>query len=83
VTPEELVDMAIEVAEQAMIAGEMPVGAVVAMGDQIIGSAYTQEKTQGRRLVMPTSSRCSKPTSGSAGDLEPRPWSWPSTSNRA
>jgi tRNA(adenine34) deaminase len=51
VTPEDLVDMAIEVAEQAMTAGEMPVGAVVAMGEQIIGRAYTQEKAQGRRLV--------------------------------
>jgi tRNA(adenine34) deaminase len=34
-----------------MRAGEMPVGAVVAMGDDVIGRAYTQERTQGRRLV--------------------------------
>src|SRR5215218_4891083 len=34
-----------------MRAGELPVGAVVVMGDEIIGRAYTQERTQGRRLV--------------------------------
>lgn len=34
-----------------MRAGELPVGAVVAMGEEIIGRAFTQERTQGRRLV--------------------------------
>ncbi|WP_326557833.1 nucleoside deaminase [Micromonospora sp. NBC_01796] len=50
-TPDELVTLALEVSEEGMRAGELPVGAVVAMGDEIIGRAYTQERTQGRRLV--------------------------------
>jgi tRNA(adenine34) deaminase len=51
VTPEELVGHALAVSEDGLRAGELPVGAVVVMGDEIIGRAYTQEVTQGRRLV--------------------------------
>jgi tRNA(adenine34) deaminase len=50
-TPEELVALALEAAEEGMRAGEMPIGAVVAMGDEIIGRGYTSERSQGRRLV--------------------------------
>ncbi|NUT35330.1 MAG: nucleoside deaminase [Hamadaea sp.] len=50
-TPDELVALALEVSEEGMRAGELPVGAVVVLGDQVIGRAYTQERTQGRRLV--------------------------------
>ena len=50
-TPDELVGLALEAAEEGMRAGELPVGAVVAMGDEVIGRGYTQERTQGRRLV--------------------------------
>lgn len=50
-TPDELVTLALEVSEEGMRAGELPVGAVVAMGDEIIGRAYTQERAKGRRLV--------------------------------
>ncbi|MBV1854894.1 nucleoside deaminase [Catellatospora tritici] len=50
-TPEELVALALDVSEEGMRAGELPVGAVIAMGDEIIARAYTQERTQGRRLV--------------------------------
>ncbi|GIF37121.1 nucleoside deaminase [Actinoplanes xinjiangensis] len=50
-TPEELVGRALEVAEEGLRAGEMPIGAVVAMGDEIIGRGHTSERTRGRRLV--------------------------------
>lgn len=50
-TPQELVQAAIDVAEQGMARGEMPIGAVVEMGGTIIASAYTQDKAQQRRLV--------------------------------
>ena len=42
---------AIQVAEDGLAAGELPIGAVVVMGDDVVGRAFTQEKTQGRRLV--------------------------------
>lgn len=51
VTPEEMVGAAIEVAEGGMAAGEMPIGAVVVMGDDVLGSAYTSEHTLRRHLV--------------------------------
>jgi tRNA(adenine34) deaminase len=38
-TPEELVALALDVAEEGQRAGELPIGAVVAMGDDIIGRA--------------------------------------------
>lgn len=50
-TPEELVGLAIEAAEDGLAAGELPIGAVVVMGEEIVGRSYTQEKTLGRRLV--------------------------------
>lgn len=48
---DELVLLALEVSEEGMQAGELPVGAVVVFGEEIIGRAYTQERAQGRRLV--------------------------------
>ncbi|PCC26684.1 deaminase, partial [Glutamicibacter sp. BW78] len=49
--PEEAVRLAIDVAEQGFEAGEMPIGAVVLLGDQVIAGAYTQEQSLGRRVV--------------------------------
>jgi tRNA(adenine34) deaminase len=51
VTPDELVGLAIDIAEEGLDAGELPIGAVVVMGDVVISRSYTQEKTLGRRLV--------------------------------
>lgn len=50
-TPEELVGLAIEAAEEGLQAGELPVGAVVVMGDDVLGRAFTRERSAGRRLV--------------------------------
>lgn len=50
-TPEDLVGAALEVAEAGLAAGEQPIGAVVVLGEEIVGHAYTQEKARGRRLV--------------------------------
>ncbi|WP_433307227.1 nucleoside deaminase [Actinoplanes sp. CA-030573] len=50
-TPDDLVRAAIAVAEDGMARGEMPIGAVVAMGDEIIASAHTRDVGLGRRLV--------------------------------
>lgn len=50
-TPDGLMVAAIEVADEGMDAGELPIGAVVAAGDEIIGRAYTQDQALGRRLV--------------------------------
>jgi tRNA(adenine34) deaminase len=46
-----MVGAALEVAEAGLAAGEQPIGAVVVMGDEILGRAYTQERARGRRLV--------------------------------
>jgi tRNA(adenine34) deaminase len=46
-----MVGLAIAAADDGTAAGELPVGAVVVMGEEVIGRAYTQEKTQDRRLV--------------------------------
>jgi tRNA(adenine34) deaminase len=51
VTPHDMVGLAIAVADDGAAAGELPIGAVVVMGDQVVGQACTQEKSQGRRLV--------------------------------
>ena len=51
VTPEQMVQAAIQVADEGLAAGELPIGAVVVMGDQIVGRAHTQERIRGRRLV--------------------------------
>jgi len=50
-TPDELVAAAIEVAEEGMSHGELPIGAVVETGGRIVGRAFTQDVTAGRRLV--------------------------------
>jgi|SRR6185369_4654362 tRNA(adenine34) deaminase len=50
-TPEEMVAAALEVAESGMAVGELPIGAVVVMGDDIIGRGYATERTAGRRLT--------------------------------
>lgn len=42
---------AIEVAEAGMAAGELPIGAVVETGGEIIASAFTRDVSLGRRLV--------------------------------
>jgi tRNA(adenine34) deaminase len=51
VTPEEMVSAALLAADEGLAAGELPIGAVVALGDDIVGRAFTQDKTSGRRLV--------------------------------
>ncbi|MEU8655884.1 nucleoside deaminase [Actinoplanes philippinensis] len=50
-TPDELVGAAIDVAEEGLARGEMPIGAVVEMGGEIIARAFTQDRSQGRRLI--------------------------------
>jgi tRNA(adenine34) deaminase len=50
-TPDELVRAAIAVAEDGLAHGELPIGAVVEMGGEIIARAYTSETALGRRLV--------------------------------
>lgn len=42
---------ALAMAEHALTAGELPIGAVVVAGDRVVGRAFTQERTQGRLLV--------------------------------
>jgi len=42
---------ALAVAEQGLAAGELPIGAVVVLNDQIIAAAHTAERRQGRLLV--------------------------------
>jgi tRNA(adenine34) deaminase len=50
-TPDELVGEALAVAAEGLAAGEHPIGAVVVLGEEIVGRAHTSEKTLGRRLV--------------------------------
>lgn len=50
-TADELVALALQVSEDGMRAGELPVGAVVVLGGEVVGRAHTQERAQGRRLV--------------------------------
>jgi tRNA(adenine34) deaminase len=42
---------ALAVARTGLEVGEMPIGAVVVVGDEIVAAAYTQEVTTGRLLV--------------------------------
>jgi len=42
-TPDEMVLAAMEVAEEGMARGELPIGAVVASGDEIVARAYTRD----------------------------------------
>jgi tRNA(adenine34) deaminase len=46
-----MVAAAIDVAEEGLAAGELPIGAVVVLGDEIVARAYTRERDLGRRLV--------------------------------
>jgi tRNA(adenine34) deaminase len=50
-TPEEMMRFALDTAERGLDAGEQPIGAVVFHGDEVVGRAYTQEKTLRRRIV--------------------------------
>jgi tRNA(adenine34) deaminase len=50
-TSEDLVGLAIDAAEDGLRAGELPIGAVVAMGDEVIGRSHAMERSQRRRLV--------------------------------
>ncbi|MDP9849701.1 nucleoside deaminase [Streptosporangium lutulentum] len=50
-TPDELVAVAVAVADEGAAAGELPIGAVVVMGDEVISRGHTQERARGRRLV--------------------------------
>jgi tRNA(adenine34) deaminase len=49
--PEEAVSLAIQIAEDGMTRGEMPIGAVVLQGNEVIGRGYTQEQKLKRRIV--------------------------------
>lgn len=49
--PEESVRLVVQVAEEGMTLGEMPIGAVVLQGDKVIGCGYTQEQKLGQRIV--------------------------------
>jgi tRNA(adenine34) deaminase len=49
--PEDAVALAIEIAEQGLKFGEMPIGAVVLQGGKTIGRGYTQEHKLRRRIV--------------------------------
>lgn len=46
-----LLDLALEVAADGLAAGELPIGAVLVMGDEVVARSATQEKSQRRRLV--------------------------------
>ena len=46
-----MVAAAIDVAEAGLTAGELPIGAVVVMGDEIVAQSHTRERGAGRRLV--------------------------------
>jgi tRNA(adenine34) deaminase len=50
-TPDEMVGEALAVAAEGLAAGEHPIGAVVVLGDEVVGRAHTSERTLGRRLV--------------------------------
>jgi tRNA(adenine34) deaminase len=48
---EEMVAAAIEVAAEGLAAGELPIGAVVVSGEEIVGRAFTQEQRWARMLA--------------------------------
>ena len=50
-SPDDMVKAAIDVAEEGMAHGEMPIGAVVEMGGRIVSRAFTRDVSLGRRLV--------------------------------
>jgi tRNA(adenine34) deaminase len=47
----DLMGAALRVAEDALAAGELPIGAVVAVGDEIVARAWTRDAGLGRRLA--------------------------------
>jgi tRNA(adenine34) deaminase len=47
----ESMNITIDLAEEALAKGEMPISACVFFGDQIVAKAYTSEKSDGRLLV--------------------------------
>lgn len=49
--PEGMVKVALDVAAVGLAAGELPIGAAVFLGDEVVGRAFTQERALGRRLV--------------------------------
>lgn len=49
--PEAAVAEAVRVADDGLARGEMPIGAVVFAGEDVIGRAFTQEQSLGRRIV--------------------------------
>ncbi|MFI7282617.1 deaminase [Micromonospora chersina] len=49
--PEDMLGAALEMAQAGLTAGELPIGAVVVMGEEVVGRAFTQEKARGRRLA--------------------------------
>jgi len=51
VNVEQLLALAIATAEDGMRAGELPIGAIVVLGNEVIARAYTQERTRNSRLV--------------------------------
>lgn len=51
IAPEAAVGFALGAAREGLAAGEMPIGAVVLLGDQVIGRAFTQEHALRRRVV--------------------------------
>jgi tRNA(adenine34) deaminase len=46
-----MVAAAVAVADTGMAAGELPIGAVIVMGDDIVAQSHTRERGIGRRLV--------------------------------
>lgn len=44
-------NITLDLAEEALAGGEMPISACVFFGDKVIAKAYTSEKTDGRLLV--------------------------------
>ena len=42
---------ALDVAAEGLVAGELPIGAVVVLDDRVVARAHTQERTQRRLLV--------------------------------
>jgi tRNA(adenine34) deaminase len=50
-TAGEAVQLAVAVAEEGLAEGEMPIGAVVTSGDDVLGRSFTRERSLGRRIV--------------------------------
>jgi tRNA(adenine34) deaminase len=50
-SPDAMMAAALDLAEAGMATGELPIGAVVVLGDDIVGSAYTRDRSLGRRIV--------------------------------